>query len=195
MLSKPTGPFASDGEIASKMEEWGNALQARIAELEHELEWIADLYSHEKTVGELATCCYEASTVARSMLKHCCPEGAHMPEKLDRPALECNACYPSASCPDDCRERNDIPSRRVQLPPKYLTVVLRLADNADQKLVFDQMDRINGATLSAAAWSHALDERNTYERALRVLAKLGNELYYGNGYGNAQRALGIDPSK
>ena len=34
MLTKPTGPFASDGEIASKMEEWGDALAARIAELE-----------------------------------------------------------------------------------------------------------------------------------------------------------------
>lgn len=35
MLSKPAGPFASDGEIASKMEEWGDAQAARVAELEH----------------------------------------------------------------------------------------------------------------------------------------------------------------
>ena len=41
MLSKPTGPFASDGEIASKMEEWGDALQARVAELEAGLQRLA----------------------------------------------------------------------------------------------------------------------------------------------------------
>jgi len=54
--------------------------------------------------------------------------------------------------------------------PKYLTVVLKLAENADSKLVFDQMDRINGATMSAASWSHALDEKNAY---LRTLERIG----------------------
>ena len=33
-LVKPRGPFASDGEIASKMEEGGNALQDRMEKLE-----------------------------------------------------------------------------------------------------------------------------------------------------------------
>lgn len=37
MLTKPSGPFASDGEIASKMEEWGDALAARVVELEARL--------------------------------------------------------------------------------------------------------------------------------------------------------------
>jgi hypothetical protein len=50
--------------------------------------------------------------------------------------------------------------------PKYLTVVMHLADNADQNLVLDQMERINGATLSAAASYHALDERDRYHAAL-----------------------------
>ena len=34
MLTKPAGPFASDGEIASKMEDWGDSLAARVAGLE-----------------------------------------------------------------------------------------------------------------------------------------------------------------
>lgn len=34
MLTKPAGPFASDGEIASKMEEWGDSLASRVLELE-----------------------------------------------------------------------------------------------------------------------------------------------------------------
>ena len=35
--SKPAGPFASDGEIASKMEQWGDALAAEVSQLEEEL--------------------------------------------------------------------------------------------------------------------------------------------------------------
>ena len=43
-----------------------------------------------------------------------------MNEKPDRPSAGCNACYPSASCPEDCRQRNDVPSRRVQIVfPNY----------------------------------------------------------------------------
>jgi hypothetical protein len=37
MTQKPAGPFASDGEIASKMEERGDALQAQVEKLEHSL--------------------------------------------------------------------------------------------------------------------------------------------------------------
>lgn len=55
---------------------------------------------------------------------------------------------------------------------RYLTVVLRLADNAENKLVFDQIDRINGATLSAAAWEHTLDKANAYEGALERIAAM-----------------------
>ena len=53
---------------------------------------------------------------------------------------------------------------------KYLTVVLKLADNAESKLVFDQADRINGATMSAASWSHVMDERDRYRNALEDIA-------------------------
>ena len=53
---------------------------------------------------------------------------------------------------------------------KYLTVVLKLADNAESKLVFDQADRINGATMSAASWSHVMDERDRYREALEKIA-------------------------
>ena len=52
---------------------------------------------------------------------------------------------------------------------RYLTVILRLADNADGKLVMDQMDHIKGATLSAAAWAHLMDERNSLEYELQTL--------------------------
>jgi hypothetical protein len=55
---------------------------------------------------------------------------------------------------------------------KYLTVVLRVADNAENKLVLDQMDRVNGATLVAASWSHVLDERNGYREALERISNL-----------------------
>ena len=53
---------------------------------------------------------------------------------------------------------------------KFLTVVLKLADNAVSKLVFDQADRINGATMSAASWSHVMDERDRYRAALEKIA-------------------------
>lgn len=43
---------------------------------------------------------------------------------------------------------------------RYLTLVVRLADNADARLVFDQVERINGVALSASSWSHALDARD-----------------------------------
>lgn len=59
--------------------------------------------------------------------------------------------------------------------PRYLTVVLRLADNAENKLVFDQVDRIKGATLSAAAWSHLMDEANTYREALEYTRDYSND--------------------
>ena len=77
---------------------------------------------------------------------------------------------------------------------KFLTVVLKLADNAVSKLVFDQADRINGATMSAASWSHVMDERDRYRAALEKLARLGNEPHYGNSDGNriAQEALGVE---
>lgn len=52
---------------------------------------------------------------------------------------------------------------------RYLTVVLRLADNAENKLVFEQIDRINGATLSAASWSHEIDHANNYREALEKI--------------------------
>lgn len=43
---------------------------------------------------------------------------------------------------------------------RYLTLVVRLADNADARLVFEQVERINGVALSASSWSHALDARD-----------------------------------
>ena len=58
---------------------------------------------------------------------------------------------------------------------KFLTVVLKLADNAESKLVFDQADRINGATMSAASWSHVMDERDRYRSALKRIAALERE--------------------
>ena len=45
MLTKPAGPFASDGEIASRMEQWGDSLAARVAELEAVA--LFALYNHQ----------------------------------------------------------------------------------------------------------------------------------------------------
>lgn len=44
---------------------------------------------------------------------------------------------------------------------RYLTLVVRLADNADARLVFEQVERINGVALSASSWSHVMDARDT----------------------------------
>lgn len=56
---------------------------------------------------------------------------------------------------------------------RYLTLVVRLADNADGRLVFEQVERINGVTLSASSWSHAMDARDTLTADLaRLTAEL-----------------------
>ena len=75
---------------------------------------------------------------------------------------------------------------------KYLTVVLKLADNAESKLVFDQADRINGATMSAASWSHVMDERDRYRNALEDIANLVADTdTLGDAVSIAAEALGI----
>lgn len=59
---------------------------------------------------------------------------------------------------------------------KYLTIVLKVADNADGQLVLKAAENISGTTLSAIAWAHALDERDdlmaemqkAHERSIRL---------------------------
>lgn len=56
---------------------------------------------------------------------------------------------------------------------RYLTLVVRLADNADARLVFEQVERINGVALSASSWSHAMDARDALAADLaRLTAEL-----------------------
>ena len=53
--------------------------------------------------------------------------------------------------------------------PLYLTAVLRIADNAVRRLVYEQLERLDGAKVSAAAWWHVMDERDRYKRALQEI--------------------------
>lgn len=52
---------------------------------------------------------------------------------------------------------------------RYMTVVLRVADNAEEQLVLDAIDRIGGVSLTAFAWSHALNERDDMMDALKAI--------------------------
>ena len=54
---------------------------------------------------------------------------------------------------------------------KYMTVVFRLADNADGRLVLDAAERISGATVSAIALAHALDERDDLSDEVNLLRR------------------------
>lgn len=43
-------------------------LESQIKAMETELQWMADLYSHDKSVGELAMDAYEMSSTAKRVL-------------------------------------------------------------------------------------------------------------------------------
>jgi hypothetical protein len=51
------------------------------------------------------------------------------------------------------------------MSPRYLSVVFRLADNADGRLVVAATDQIPGAEACAWSWSNLMDERDTARMA------------------------------
>ena len=55
---------------------------------------------------------------------------------------------------------------------RYLSIILRLADNAESRLVLDAADRLPGATVSAVSHGHLMDECDAALAQVGVKAEL-----------------------
>jgi len=58
--------------------------------------------------------------------------------------------------------------RRQTAQPRYLSIVFRLADNADGRLVIEAADRLPGAEASAWSWSNLMDERDAWRQRASI---------------------------